>query len=287
MMPEKQRNLAVERQTRLTQIQKHLEELTPDELQTEFDSFFLNAAEEDLDPELLDLYLKQLDRCAPLEPEITAEESLHNFREKHGLLLESLESRPAPKKRRGIARYIVIAAAAALLMGMMIIQVSGVDWMGSFAHWTSEVFGFSTRDYEVITQWNPEYDGLREAVEKLGITEEVVPKYLPEGYRETELRIDPAEQSITAMYTHEDSSIIISINIVFSAEGVAVEKNYSDPEVYIAGNIEHYTMTNMDTNCITAVWKNKKYECAIYGVPTKDDLIKMIDSIYTEEENET
>lgn len=287
MMPEKQHNLAVERQTRLAQIQKHLEELTPDELQTEFDSFFLNAADEDLDLELLDLYLKQLDRCSPMEPEITAEESLQSFREKHGLLLESLESEPAPKKRRSTVRMIVIAAAAALLMGLMIIQVSGVDWMGNFARWTSEKFGFSTRDYEVITQWNPEYDGLRAALEELGITEELVPKYLPEGYRETTLRVEPLGRTIAAVYSFEDNSIMISIDVANCPEGILVEKNTKDPEVYVAGNIEHYTMTNTDSGQFVAAWKNRDYNCAIFCVPTKDDLIRMIDSIYTEEENET
>lgn len=287
MMPEKQRNLAVERQNRLSQIQKHLEQLTPDELQTEFDSFFLDTADEDLDLELLDLYLKQLDRCSPMEPAPTAEESLHDFREKHGLLLESLESEPAPTKRRTIARMIVIAAAAALLMGLMIIQVSGMDWMGSFARWTSEMFGFSTRDYEVVTQWNPEYDGLRAALEEMGITEELVPKYLPEGYRETELHIDPNGRTIAAVYSFEDNSITISIDVANYPEGITVEKNIKDPEVYVAGNIEHYTMTNTDSGQFVAAWKNRDYNCAIFCVPTKDDLIRMIDSIYTEEENET
>lgn len=282
MMPEKQRNLAVERQTRLAQIQKHLEELTPDELQTEFDSFFLDTADKDLDLELLDLYLKQLDRRSPMEPAPTAEESLHDFREKHGLLLESLESEPAPTKRRSFARMIVIAVAAALLMGLMIIQVSGVDWMGSFARWTSEMFGFSTRDYEVVTQWNPEYDGLRKAMEELGITEELVPKYLPEGYREVELHIDAVRQSIIAIYANQDSSIMFSASRMSGAEGISIEKSISNPEIYVAGNIEHYIMTNSDLDQFVAVWKNGDNNCAIYCVPTKETIIKMIDSIYTE-----
>lgn len=284
MMPEKQRNLAVERQNRLAQIQKHLEQLTPDELQTEFDSFFLDTADEDLDLELLDLYLKQLDRCSPMEPVPTAEESLHNFREKHGLLLETLESEPAPTKRRSAVRMIVIAAAAALLMGLMIIQVSGVDWMGSFARWTSEMFGFSTRDYEVVTQWNPEYDGLRAALEEQGFTEELVPKYLPEGYQEMELSVDPVKQSILAVYSYDDNKIMFSANVVHSLEGVAIEKNNKELEIYYAGNIKHYIMSNMDAGMFTAVWENGNFECAIYGVPTQDELIIMIDSIYTEDE---
>ncbi|MBE6931972.1 MAG: DUF4367 domain-containing protein [Ruminococcaceae bacterium] len=286
-MPEKQRNLAVVRQTRLSQIQKHLEELTPDELQTEYDSFFLNAADEDLDLELLDLYLKQLDKVSPMEPEITAEESLKNFRDKHGLLLESLEPVPeVPKKRRTI-RIITIAVAAALVMGLMAIQVSGVNWMGSFARWTSELFGFSTRDYEVTKEWNPEYDGLREAMEELGITEKIAPKYLPEGYREVDVSVDSVGRTVVAKYISADNSIMISVDIVQGSEGILVEKNIEDPEVYVAGNIKHYIMTNSDTDQFVAAWQNGDYNCAIYCVPTRDILIRMIDSIYTEEENET
>lgn len=285
-MPEKQCNLADERQTRLAQIQKHLEELTPDELQTEFETFFLNAADDPLDLELLDLYLKQLNQCSPMEPELTAEESLNSFRDKHALLLKSLESEPVPPKRRRAVRVVVMAAAAVLLMGMMIIQVSGVDWIGSFARWSSELFGLSTRDYEVVTQWNPEYDGLRAAVEEMGFTERIVPKYLPEGYQETELRIDPVEKSIVAMYSYEDNSMMFTANLMLRPEGMSIEKSIKDPEIYVAGNIEHYMMTNMDASSFTAVWENGDFDCAIYGVPNKDDLIKMIDSIYTEIDNE-
>lgn len=287
MMPEKQRNLAVESQNRLAQIQKHLEQLTPDELQTEFDSFFLDTADEDLDLELLDLYLKQLDRCSPVEPAPTAEESLHNFREKHGLLLESLESEPAPKKRRSTVRIFVIAAAVALLMGLMIMQVSGVDWMGSFARWTSEMFGFSTRNYEVVTQWNPEYDDLRAALGEIGATEKLSPKYLQEGYQEIELLVDPVKKSIIAVYGNEDNRIMISFDFVCGSEGISIEKNFKDPSIYIAGEIKHYIMTNSETDQFVAAWESDNYECAIYCVPTRDDLIRMIDSIYTEEENES
>lgn len=280
-MPEKQCNLADNRQTRLTQIQKHLEKLTPDELQTEFDSFFLNAADENLDLELFDLYLHQLDQCSPMESTLSAEESLKDFRNKHGLLLESLESENTKPKKRKAARTVAIAALAAIIMGLMIVQVSGIDWMGSFAHWTSEVFGFSTRDYAVTKQWNPEYDGLREAVEELGITEKIVPKYLPEGYKETELYVDSDERSIIAIYSNADSSIMFTANLILQTEGVSIEKNASNPEIFIAGNIEHYIITNMDDGNYTAIWENGVLDCAIYCVPTKEDLIKMIDSIYS------
>lgn len=286
MMPEKQCNLADGRQTRLTQIQKHLEELSPDELQTEFESFFLNATDEPLDLELLDLYLKRLDKISPMELELTAEESLKGFRDKHAFLLESLESENTPTKRRKSIRFVVLVAVAAVLMGLMIVQVSGIDWIGSFARWTSETFGFSTRSYEIVTQWNPEYDGLRAALVEQGITENLIPKYLPEGYQETELLVEPTGKYIVAGYASDEKYIMISIDSKHGTDGIIVEKNSTNPEIYMVGNIEHYVMTNVDSNLYVAVWKNGDFDCAIYGVPTKDTLIQMIDSIYTEVINE-
>ncbi|MGI5986298.1 MAG: hypothetical protein ACOX7O_10690 [Oscillospiraceae bacterium] len=52
------------------------------------------------------------------------------------------------------------------------------------------------------------------------------------------------------------------------------------PEVYESGGISHYIMTNMDS--YAAAWTNGSLEGGIFGPKTKNDLLKMIDSIYKE-----
>lgn len=302
-MPEKQRDQENRQQDRLAQIQKHLEELTPDEVQSEFETFFLTAPEEDLDLSLIDLYLAHLDKVSPIEPGISAEESLKNFHERHSDIMADLETQPAPSKpspcpspltppttppsaapkKRRLARSLVLVAVVGILVGMMIAQATGFNWMGYFARWTSEVFGFSAKDAETVTEWNPEYKELREVLIEHGIPETNIPKYLEDGYKQTELRADETIFYFSATYqsTSTQNCITIQIQLTTNSGNIRVQKNYTEPEVYIAGNTEYYIMTNTETNQYTAMWKNGNFEYAIFGAPTKDVLYKMIDSIYT------
>lgn len=284
MMPEKKRNLAQARQEQLAQIQKHLEGLTPEDLHTEYETFFLTAEEDSFDLDVLDLYLAQLDKVAPLEDETSTEESLAAFKEKHAVLLEDLETKEPTPKRYRPARFVILAAAVVAIVGLMIAQVSGWNWIGYVARWTNETFGFTTRDHDAVTQWDPEYDELRAVLRENGVPETLVPKYLPDGYEMDLLEIDPNGNWFYAAFRNGDAVINVRISRPRAYNSTQVEKNFSDPELYPMGSIEHFIMTNMDTNEYTASWKNFGYECAICGVGNLSDLEAMIDSLYTETE---
>lgn len=274
MMPEKQRKLA--------QIQKHLEALTPEDLHTEYETFFLTAEEDSFDLDVLNLYLEQLDKVAPLEDETSTEESLAAFKEKHAVLLEDLETKKPTPKRYRPARFVVLAATVAVIMGLMIAQVSGWNWIGYVARWTNETFGFTTRDHDAVTQWDPEYDELRAVLRENGVPETLVPKYLPDEYEAEGLKVDPEGAWYVASFTDGENNVLIKIDIPNLDTSNQIEKNLSEPTIYLAGGIEHYIMSNMDTMRYTASWKNQEYECIIYGVENMSDIEKMIDSVYTE-----
>lgn len=59
---------------------------------------------------------------------------------------------------------------------------------------------------------------------------------------------------------------------------VEYEKDFDDPEIYKANGIDHYIMTNMGE--FLTVWQVGSLEVSISGVPTREELVKMIDSIY-------
>lgn len=62
--------------------------------------------------------------------------------------------------------------------------------------------------------------------------------------------------------------------------GTEYEKDADDPEEYSKNGVTHYIMTNFGD--YFAVWLSGNMECSIYiaGGSTKDELIKIIDSIY-------
>ncbi len=76
---------------------------------------------------------------------------------------------------------------------------------------------------------------------------------------------------INSSYTTNDTSITYS-------------KDAGSPETYTAGGVKHSILTNIDS--YGAVWYRENCECFIYGYESKDDLIKTIDSLYMEVQNE-
>ena len=81
------------------------------------------------------------------------------------------------------------------------------------------------------------------------------------------------------MYESEDNAIIIQIR-KYADKAVRAEyqKDDEQQEVYFYNDIEHYVMTNMGS--YRAVWTNGLCEVGISGLESKEELKKMIDSIY-------
>lgn len=187
----------------------------------------------------------------------------------------------APKyHNKHLSRVILIAAA--LTSFLVIISVtataSGFDLWGAVAKWSSETFGFATGKNEKFEP-NPEYIQLREMLMKANINEPLIPTYLPDGYVESETYENGG--TLVGVYQSNQSVIIIQVQKELGTNSLQVEKEDSPPEVYYAEGIPHYIMKNQDD--YFADWVNNGYECMIYGVVERNELCKMIDSIYMEE----
>lgn len=265
---------------RITQIQKHLKQCTPEELQDELDALILSTDGSESDLELIDAYLAELDRRVPLEQEITMEESLKNFHEKHGMLLEETQQEP-PKKRRRPGRYVALVAAVVVVVGLLAVQATGTELFGSLARWSDETFGISFGYQVDAMERDPEYLPLQQAVEEAGITVPLVPKYLPEGYVQTEMSVEEKGTILFARYICGKAEIGIRIQSKELNWGNDIQKTGKSPEVAEINGVDHYLFIN--DNTYMAVWENDGHTCMISGVVEKSDLYTMIDSIYTED----
>ncbi len=267
---------------RATQIQSHLANLSTEELQDRVSELILDEAEADQDTlALIDAYLDELDRRNPCKEIITAEDSLRNFHDKFPMLHENAPDKPARKVRRlRPLRYGVLVAVFVAVFGLFVVQASGVNVFQVLANWTNETFGLSFPDYVASTtvERNDAYAELQTALDEHGITAQLVPKYLPEGYEAVELLVMEKGPLFAAHYQKGNELISIRIRATSYESSAVLEKDSDAPDVYDVGGIEHHIMTNKGK--YSAVWVNAGYECEILNVSSEEDLYDIIDSIY-------
>ena len=197
-----------------------------------------------------------------------------------------------PRKRRRPLRLAAIAAAAVILL-IGIAQASGADVFGAVAHWTNEFFSLSSStvlqevvivpDYAALEAM--QFRDLQEALDAYGMIGCFVPRWLPDGFEQTELtcRHMSSHDSVGAVWQNENAAGLLRVQVThyLSGSGATIyEKNEKPPEEYVYAGITHYILFN--NNTISAVWQVEDIEAAIllpkaYGV---DTLKRMIDSMY-------
>lgn len=202
---------------------------------------------------------------------------------------------PAGKPRRRVLRRRVLAAALlTLLIASLAIPVAGYDnLLEMIGHWTSEQFTFLTADREdesgLITddEDSAETDvgaELRQVLQEHGITENVVPTWMPDGFEQTnDIFIEEyPEFGVTDFFaTFSDGTDTCAVSIVKRSsyvDGNIYEKVSDNPEIYIAGNQNHYIVQNEES--IIAAWYIENLECTINTTMSESDLKRAIDSIY-------
>ena len=92
-------------------------------------------------------------------------------------------------------------------------------------------------------------------------------------------------QGMDYMSSNSNDSGYYSMSVVFELgtdgdmdASAVYSKDEGEPEEYKIGGDTHYIMTNCGK--YFTVWRNGTLECGIAGVDSRDELIKIIDSIY-------
>lgn len=250
-------------------------------LQAELDS------EQDVDVAKVKKILAVLDeRTEPKEVDVDAawERFFHNHLPSEPIVSmpEDTPTRKKSSRRKHCIRIGLIAALIAVfcLGAGVTASAAGFNILDAVMQWSSETFGFSynqNNDTSSI-QTNPEYYGLKEALARAGVSEPMIPNYLPDGYKQVEFSSNG--EFFVAVYVNNDSTIVIQIQKI-SADNLQNEKDAESPDIYFSGETKFYISTN--TGTYVAAWTSAGYECSIYGVETRQELIKMIDSIGMED----
>ena len=186
----------------------------------------------------------------------------------------------------------ILRTVAAVLVAVLILAVGTsitaeafhIDIWGKFASWTKEIFQFADKS-QGTTVANPEKENnlelksLHDALAQEEVTEKLVPTWMPEGYKNIDLKItsSPRVRNINAVYEKEGSDLIIKIRQTIGVQAPQTEKNDDFLEMYVVDGVEYYIFSNTET--LQAAWSIGEFECIIGGNITLEEMKKMIDSI--------
>lgn len=214
------------------------------------------------------------------------EEALGSFRQNYQ---KNAKNTDAGRKRRGVRRWIqgAVAAAAVLIFavgGTFTARAMGFDLWRAVAKLTQDTFYFgspgqSGEKNDPVADYSGPCQSLQEALEKGGITAEIVPRWLPEGYTEGEAQAIDAPQKQTIMVNYDNGQNTITIRVSEYKENgvVQIERDDMVPEIYTKDGIDYYIFPNYDV--AEAAWIVENYECCISGPVSIEEMKQIIDSI--------
>lgn len=192
----------------------------------------------------------------------------------------------SPQGLRHTLRIVLAAAGAAVLLMGTAYAASVLGWIPK---WNERQFWLSpeeTPSVAATTSFTPTFDSLEDALAYYGAPENMVPSYIPDGYEFTDFEcyIDAIGNiCFFSWYSCEDTDFCISIDYVLytTPDRSYYSKDDSPPEIYTFHGVEHHIMTNVGK--YLAVWQRGDFECSFSGFNSREELIKTINSIYTED----
>ena len=175
---------------------------------------------------------------------------------------------------------------------MVTVQAFGVDVFGVIARWTEEVFQPQRDDVSyAAVQNNPledgesaPYDSLQEAVDAFGITAPIVPQWIPERFVLSSVEATSKMRGIViaANYKSEDGGLQIHFKETDVIDLSEIEKDNIIIELHSVEGIDHYFIYDSDYQKV--FWQNGELECQISGDVAKEEMDKIVQSIYKESE---
>lgn len=193
------------------------------------------------------------------------------------------------KARKGLRRTVksLISVAAAIfvvIIGSVTAKALGYDIWDAVIVWTKDTFGFVTTVNEpkptpYVKQIPEELADLKNLMTEHSLSDELIPGYIPEGYKMSNLEYDNLGDADTIFCQlsngANDIMLIYSIHSG-NSNSFQLEKDALSPEKYESGGTTYYLMSNMDDYFVT--WLSDNVECTISGIPSRDEALKMIAS---------
>lgn len=270
------------------------------------------SSDENYDAELIQQIMNILEEREPILADLDVEASLKAFKADvvssinvNGSNINDCSNAEQPshtiKRRTGRSfRYVLIAAVLATLLGSTVIAGAfGINFWEYVINWGKETFQIGegavvTSGPEVIESSEGDttidmgetnsYLSSKEAFDAFGISV-MLPSWIPDGFEfiAGDFSENPLSKSINMLYQCGDRVIMINVVTYESGDDAvySFEKNENSGETVTVNGIEHYLMENVEQ--YQAVWMDGDSVCSINGTISKEEITRMIKSIYEEE----
>lgn len=186
-------------------------------------------------------------------------------------------------------KIIAIAAVLCIVVFAVPYAFGAENIVQLVARWTDDTFRFvrpgettqAPREYVFQTD-HPGLQEIYDTVLALGVTDPVVPMWVPDGYELTELKVTEMNQKtkLFASLYNGGSKIVFLIHIGEIEEKPWHEKNDEIVDEREINSITHYIMSN-NSEC-GVIWSRAGVECSISTNEEMDTLVDVLDSVYME-----
>ena len=191
---------------------------------------------------------------------------------------------------------VLKAASVLVVVGMLLFVLPQAahaeNFLDLLARWTESVFEFlnpaEERDEQpeyVFETDNPGLQQIYDAVVEMGVTNPVVPMWVPEGYELLECKTTSVsrDRSVHAVLSDGENTFFFRLSEIDPKNGVNVYKDEIDVITYEYNGTTHYILNNLNRQIAT--WNADNAICSIAVDCQEDILFKILKSIYTKEED--
>jgi len=197
---------------------------------------------------------------------------------------KSIGSQPPARNRNWMVRAAAVAAALVILV-FAVPAVSGAgNVVEMFSRWTGSIFDlFNPNAVQPAYVFKTEHQGLQQVydtVSQLGITQPVVPMWIPDGYELVELKTTntPSKVKVYAILAKDESIIVITVELYGTNTPHKYETEVAETTEVEIGEVTHYIERN--DGAYVAVWFRDNLECSLTVDCQEDTLFEMLRSIY-------
>jgi len=202
------------------------------------------------------------------------------------------------RSKRRVTTLLIAAVVTILLGSTLIASAMGYNFWEYVINWGKETFQIGTQvevtndpktsetqqatvgEGSISMGSDSSYQSVEDAVKALNVSI-LIPNWIPDGYEFVQADISQTAQrkSMIASYQSEDKALMYNAVIYNSIDAAySYEKDETSGETITANGVDYYFMTNLEQNRI--VWIRNNVVYSINGYVTKDDLVKMLNSIY-------
>ncbi len=246
---------------------------------------------EDYDEEVIRLLLDMLDeREADLQADtqIDTDAAWEEFQDQYVVPDKKKQGRSAKPAGRWLGRAAAIAAVVCLLIVAAPKAMGAPNLFELIGKWTTDVFAFFTPGGAHVQQegeYQTDHPGLQkvyDTVTEQGVTERIVPSWIPEEFRLREIKIKEGfdKTRVTAKLQNGDTYISLCYDIYLDKVPRKYPKDDIDAKLYNHADVDHYILQNYEA--WTAAWTVDYIECSITVDTGEEMLYRVIRSIYTE-----